>query len=321
MTRHSIFIALLAVAPLGAAEKSTPQALLQRAMKPPRLAYQGSMTITQWHGQTTKAENVQVHYYPPRYYRWEFLNPDGSSNRIVESDGTYEQVTLLRQKKILRGAAAQTCSKLMPMNKEWDLLLTNYTLGLAGLDTIAGRPAWALTLTPLVEGKPLQQVWVDKQTGVILAIKRFRPHGELATLSQYTRFDPAVPTVWTSGTNNEHLFTTTEHGYDPDFLTLDDLQKIAGDTPQVVRILPMGFEFESADFFTVKGIPVDHYRYTDGLNVVSIFETAKPVHFKNPTEAAQIVQVESNSRHYIVMGELPKETLQKISATLTDLKP
>ena len=63
----------------------------------------------------------------------------------------------------------------------------------------------------------------------------------------------------------------------PDFLSIDEMEKATGRETELPAELPGGFAFESADYFDVGKDMVRHLRFTDGLAVLSVFLTDKPV--------------------------------------------
>ena len=83
-----------------------------------------------------------------------------------------------------------------------------------------------------------------------------------------------------------------------------------------------GFIFESADFMHVKGGTVHQVRYTDGLCVLSLFETEKPT--RSPTRAKgdtldrngmlEFASWSQKGHHYTLMGDVSHDLLQDILA-------
>jgi outer membrane lipoprotein-sorting protein len=148
----AFILACLATTTLSAAQLSTPQPLelLDAALTAPEQSYRGRMMVTEWSGKTTRAEEVEVSYSPTNRYRWEFLAPDGSVNRVAISDGSNEQILLLRPGKTVTGEAVRSSTKLMFPEREKELLLKNYRLSISGPDMVAGRKAWVLDISPQI---------------------------------------------------------------------------------------------------------------------------------------------------------------------------
>jgi len=164
----SLLAAALAGAAVGAraAEVPSPEALLDAVLAAPAIPYQGRVMVTQWFGKQTRAEEIRVYVLPPDHVRREFLSPDGAVTRISVSDGDIENVRLVRSGKTVRGDAARSYDKVLPPEKERELLTANYKLSAGAGEKVAGRPTWKLTLEPKIPGKSWQTFWVDHETTV-----------------------------------------------------------------------------------------------------------------------------------------------------------
>lgn len=225
--------------------------------------------VTQWYGNQTRAEEMRVHFAPPASVRREFLNPDGTVARVSVSDGDTER--LVRGGKIVVGDAVRSYEKVMPPEREKELLLANYELTSSTADKIAGRPVWLLVLRPKISGKAWQSMTLDQETRVVLRVKRYLPKRPFASQASFTTFEPSKP-------QESSLFqledskapTISAHGMEPDFMTLEQLAQKTGRASRLPAELPGGFVFESADAFKVGKGSVAHARYTDGLTVLSL---------------------------------------------------
>ncbi len=328
-TRNSLLFAVLILLPT-AAWSATPDAadLLDAALNAPEHSYQGRLMVTQWSGKETRAEEVKVSYSPANRYRWEFLRPDGSVSRVAISDGSREQIQLLNEGKTLTGESERGATKLMFPEEEKGLLLKNYRLSVSGPEKIAGRPAWVLELDPMDAGKPHQQLWLDQETQIILAIKRYLPKKHFAALSRFTHFEtkPSLPeSLFALKADSAAVVDTT-----PDFLSIEELEKATGRRADLAEELPGGFVFESADFFEVGKDMVRHLRYTDGLAVVSIFLTDKPVQLPAPgankasplsppsslrlSSTGKVLAFKRHAQHYTLMSDVSRELLERIAS-------
>ena len=117
----------LAPAAFSAEGLPSPETLLDYSLAPPAVAFEGRMMVTHWYGKNhSEAEEVRISHTPPNLNRREFLAPDGTVTKIVVSDGDREEVHLVKQKKIIEGDAVKTFEKLMPPERERDLLLKNF---------------------------------------------------------------------------------------------------------------------------------------------------------------------------------------------------
>jgi outer membrane lipoprotein-sorting protein len=331
-----IFLGLTTILATSLLSFADPMAenLLKASLGPGHQAYQGHMTVTHWSDRGTRSEEFEILFVPPNRYRLEFYRPDGRVGRVVWSNGDQERVEFPNGKKVYLGKAVKSSSKLMEPDNEWQLLLTNYLITQTGSEPVAGRQTWILQLVPKSKGKPNQMLWIDKEKDMILKVKRFQPKTNFAVLSQFTqiemnpKFDPASFDLQPSTTR-----VKTQHGLDPDFLSIEDLKENTDMSAEPPSSLQQGFVFESGDFFTVRGKVVRHFRYTDGLTVLSLFETKKPVQFRekplasvapdapgpgvfHTTGPTHVVHWKSGGRHYTLMGDLSQQALQEISTSI-----
>ncbi|MBI3550764.1 MAG: hypothetical protein HY078_17140 [Elusimicrobia bacterium] len=334
----AVLLALAAPTPGRAAPAQAapdPVALLNEALSP-ETAYQAKMVVTHWFGRQTRTEEVRYTFDPPNHYRAEFLDPSGATERIVVSDGEQELIDFVKQHKVVRGDAVKSRQKLMSEDVERDLLFKNYRATLLGTDKVVGRVTWIVELLPIVPGKQHQRLFIDKETHVILDSKRYRPNGSFAVRSQFTQFDPIKDLP-------DEIFrtvpdTTTAEASGgisrPDYMTMAELERAGGKSLGLPRELPGGFEFESGDFFVVKGHTIRHLRYTDGLTILSLFQTDQPVrqpraaadsapptpkHLSGSTphsSAGRVLQWKGGAWHYTLMSDISQELITQIAGSL-----
>ncbi|MFA6029648.1 MAG: sigma-E factor regulatory protein RseB domain-containing protein [Elusimicrobiota bacterium] len=325
--------ALLCTAAGAATKAPEPQELLRRVAAGPTGAYEGRMEVIRWYGKKTRAEEARVYFDPPNRYRWEFLAPDGRPERLVVSDGSKEHVYLPREKRVLEGDAVKSSPKPSGPDEDIELLLRNYRVASLGEGTRAGRKVWGLEISPLAAGKPSQRMWIDQETSAVLESRLFREKGSFTVLSRLSHFTPR-PDI------DDELFTlsiptgsvVSEHGLDPDYLSLEELRRAAGGKVTFPRDLPAGFVFESADFFEVGRGTVRQARYTDGLAVVSVFQTARPVRLPKDailepagpmrpgelglTSSGRFMRFQRGRTFYTLIGDVSQDLLEQLAARL-----
>lgn len=323
-----LFAAFAAVAARAAAAPE-PVALLDATLAPPTVPYSGHVTVTQWFGRQTRSEEMRVYVRPPDDVRREFLAPDGRITKVSVSDGDEETVYLVRAGKTIRGDAVHSYEKVLPADVERQALLSNYELSVATADAVAGRPTWKLTMKPRLAGKAWQVLWVDQDTKVVLRSRRFIPKRASASRAQFDVFEPRKP-------QPDSLFAVSAattgvieaRSLAPDFMTLEQVNQVTGSDSRLPASLPGGFVFESADVLPVHGRRVVHARYTDGLIVLSLFQTdrkvkipkggvirAAGVHLPGAlraSSAGKLIQWGSGRHWHTLMGDVPRELVAEI---------
>jgi outer membrane lipoprotein-sorting protein len=345
LTRNSLRFLILALLAHSAAAAwavaapapPDPLYLLGEALSAPDRPYHGHLTVTEWSGRQTHAEEVEVYYSPTNRYRWEFLAPDGSASRVAVSDGAHETILLVRPGKTVTGDAVRSSTKLMMPGREKELLLRNYQVFRTGPDMVAGRKAWVLDLRPLVTGKPHQQLWIDTESHIILSIKRYLPKKRFAALSRFTRFDLKTPLPDSLFSLQVDSAAPVTQDLTPDFLSIDELEKATGREIELPVDLPGGFVFESADYFDVGKDVVRHLRFTDGLALLSVFLTDKPVRLPpggaiqlnaeiSPpgslrlSSTGKVFSFHRGRQYYTLMSDVSRELLEHIAAKVAPPK-
>ncbi len=307
-----------------------PETLLQLAVDAPDVAYAGTVTVVAYAGGKAHAHEARVSHAPDNRYRWEFLSPNGKVDRVVVSDGASEEVRFAGRRGPLVGNAVRSALKRLEPAREVELLLRNYALESSGPETVAGRPAWLLRVTPRAPGKPRQDLWFDRDTGVILQSRRYHPEGTRAVVSRFIRFDPkaAAPDADYALSSSSAL----RHDLDPQFLGLEDALRDTPPGPRPPAELTGGFVFESADRFPVRGRTVAHVRWTDGLVSLSLFLTDRPVRPPAATAAApiepdhllesepgpgRVLSWKQGKRYYTLVADLSAGQLDALRKALT----
>lgn len=258
-------------------------AVIKKALDGPNVPYAGEVTITHWSGRAAHAEEARVYVAGPDRYRYEFLTPSGDVARVVLGTGGFEYVLIPEHGKILHGHAAHGTGTRQSSDKTFALLSANYRASPPEEDEVAGRDVLMVELTPTADGKPRERLWLDPQTGVVLALRRYGPKTTDAAALRFVRFEPNAE----FDSDFFDIDTTTEsvvkdHGLRGTNKTLEELAQGGGLYP---ASLPFGFVFMGGGRFRVQGETVTQLTYSDGLTVVSIFETPLPVRAGAPPES------------------------------------
>lgn len=319
---------------VAAAAQTAPSVdqLLDATLEAPSTPYQGRVLVTQWFGKQTRAEEMRVYVSPPDKIRREYMSPDGGVSRVSVSDGTNESVRLVRSGKIIIGNSVGSDEKVLPPDQERAALLANYDVQTSTGENVAGRPTWKLSMKPKFAGKSWQTLWMDRQTKVVLRTKRFIPHRQYANSAQFASFEPNKSTDPSLFEVEHSTFGVIEARHlAPKFMTLEELHKTTGEELRLPDHLPGGFVFESADVFPIGKNQVRHARYTDGLTVISIFETDRPVKLPasgtiplgkgglplpgplRSSSAGKVTQWRSHGRYYTLVGDVARELLFAIA--------
>jgi outer membrane lipoprotein-sorting protein len=256
----------------------SPQTLYQASLlADARYSYEGRQVTTYW--RTGRTVAVEVTHQAPDWVRMDYLSPTRLSGIVVLNDGrrqwVYDPITkTLRHHELpVRSASSQNATRA------YQLLKRNYLLSLPLAKTVAGRNAYVLDFRRKASGVSAERLWIDSATGLLLRTERYGESGAPTVTVAYTaiNYHPAL----TAGT-----FTVPGMRGEPGILirpeaaTKEQAIPLAAvgaqlgshaEAPQVVA----GYKLVGAGTTAVSGRPVLHLRYSDGLNMVSVFERLK----------------------------------------------
>jgi outer membrane lipoprotein-sorting protein len=334
--RAVLFLALFCAALLPfprSVQSASPnaEALIAMAFNNPTQAYQGQMLVSYWTETGSKAEDVKIYFIPPNKYRFEFLRPNGTVDRVVLSDGARQNVQQLDKNSHQNLGTTSSASLLTP-EEEKKLLLSNYKASVKESEKLLGRPTWTVELIPLVAGKPYQLVRIDQATHVMLESKRYIPEGKTGSITRFTHFEPGSSLPRDSFLPDIQLDQSTKK----DGIETSTQELSALPTNEETSFSPAklygGFCLEGSDQFDVNGKLVKHSRYTDGLFPISLFQTPLPVkaptsekkqliEWSRPlqmgtTNTGNIYQWKKDEEYFTLIGDAQPSFLQEIARNL-----
>lgn len=143
------------------------------------------------------------------------------------------------------------------------LLLRNHDLVAGGEATVAGRPTQVYLIRPKRPGNPDKQIWLDRETGLLLKSVRHNWEGRQTAQSEFEdiRIGRNLPEA------KEQCAATPRPQPRPPARKL-------GFTPVQPTWLPAGYEYQGQASFIARERPTAHLRYSNGLNTISLFEQA-----------------------------------------------
>jgi outer membrane lipoprotein-sorting protein len=187
-----------------------------------------------------------------------------------------------------------------------DLLLENYTVRKLRVEQVAGRKAFVLSVEPKHAGNPRKVVWIDSATGLALRTQLFDSNGDLSEESAFQEID--FHPIFAPG-----LFEVTgapptpspPPPAEPDF------------TLRRPEYVPPGYLLVSTATWRERGGRImAHFRYTDGLNTLSLFERrADSESRRGPGWGGRVSGVAGDMR-FSLIGDIRLEELQKMAESI-----
>ena len=233
--------------------------------------YKGRQITTYWH--TGRAMEVLVFHRPGDDRRIQYLNPEIERGRLLVSDGTQQweydpHLKVLRHRHLSPGA--QDDDDLL----SYTLLRANYLLAVDPKPrTIADRKTYLVTVKR-PQGQTLaRRFWIDSGSGLILKREIYGEDGKLAVTVGFSdiTYHTALPS---SLFNLSPLAKTVRVAELPTAETAVSLStlrtQLAGNASAPASL--SGYRLVGATTTKIGERPILHLRYSDGLNLVSLFE-------------------------------------------------
>ncbi|MDE2290471.1 MAG: hypothetical protein KGL53_00195, partial [Elusimicrobia bacterium] len=288
----SLLLALalaLPAAPARALDGDGALSLLRETLDPPPASYSGQLTVTTREGGRESTRWITVEYAPPSSYRREVLDRYGSPELITVSDGRTQWVYDRRSGRAWRGVPAGDDAGLSDPDEELDLLTDNYDVRRAATDTVAGLPCQELVVAPKRGGPPVQRLCVDGEDGLVLRRVVYDADGKESTRVRFERVDthPSLrpedfrlrPPAGTRVLRRRPA---------PDALELGEAARMTAMTPRPAAWVPPGYVFESVSLLPYRGATILHFRWSDGVDALSLFQAPPRARVRPPAGARPV---------------------------------
>ena len=269
---RALLLLLLSAPGFGAAPAlPEPLELLRRAAQPEVTTYQGTLRVETMSPGKMVVRTVKLLYQAPGSYRREVLDESGQVVSLAVCDGEREWVYDPRRNKVFEGEAVEAALKQLDLDDELELIESNYSLSVATAAAVAGRSCWRLDLRSKADQRLRRRLWIDRRTALILASANFGPDESLLSSSRFEKLSLA------RRQRKSFSFVAPPGAavvkrLEPDFLALDEVKGAFGLEPKTPSWLPAGFVFESLDVIKRGAGSIIHYRFSDGVNALSLFQ-------------------------------------------------
>ncbi len=199
------------------------------------------------------------------------------------------------------------------------LIRRNYTPLVEGEDRIAGRPVWTLRLKPSRKQFPWKQLWIDKQTGAVLASRDWTGRNQIrdskgASATLYNpiqlagdKLDKGAPALRGSRSGRA---------------ALPNASRVLGREVPIPRYVPACFELASVEVDKTDGDV--QLVYSDGLYVFSLFvgpgvgRAARTMSPNRPYDWGDGLALLTRSKEtsVLIVADMPVEEIQKVAGSI-----
>lgn len=257
-----------------------------------QVSFKATQTVILWHPTGSNACITNVMHKAPNLTRTEYL-PSAtamSGYRIVISDGqsTWHYEPSLgvvfhmpgpgsrpdrqQERGTPAGAVAAAGGRTKPAIDTISLIEANYEVSLVRTESLVGRKAHVISVSPHHAGSPSRKMWIDIELPFILRTEKYGPNGLLSSLSFYNHieFSPVISDDAFKIQVLPGVAIVTLPGVE-DLVTLEELKGKAGFAVTMPAFVPGGYVFEGGALSPRGNLQVAHLRFTDGLNTISYF--------------------------------------------------
>ena len=323
----------------------TAAALYQRSLQADDLfSYRGRQITTYW--RTGHSVAVLVAHRAPALRRIDYLAPDAQRGRSLVTDERQEWQFDPRDNRLLHRLRAADADAVEDAAQSYDLLRTNYILQvLPQTKTVADRKTYIVTMTRKDNRSLARKLWIDAATGLVLKRENYREDGKLVLTVADTDISFHAPLPrglfdLSALTRRAGVHLVEEKTSGEKALPLNTVRGQWGGVAVAPPLLA-GYRLVSAGLSSEGAKPVLHLRYSDGLNLVSLFEllrtqTKKPTRVPGSLRVVQIGRSEGHvsrrssltafnwdkgALNLTLMGEIAEPTLQTLAVAAEQSKP
>lgn len=256
----------------AAVKAPTAESLFVRVLQADDLfPYKGRQITTYW--RTGRTVEVLVFHRPQDDQRIQFLNPEAARGRLLVSDGVqqweYEpHQKLLRHRRLSPGALDD--DDLL----SYTLLRVNYLLAVDPHPRMVADRKTYLVTVKRPQGQTLaRRFWIDSGSGLILKREIYGESGKLVVTVAFSdiTYHPVLPASLFNLSALAGTVRVTELPTSETAVSLKTLpSQLAGKASAPASLA--GYRLVGATTTKIGLRPVLHLRYSDGLNLVSVFE-------------------------------------------------
>lgn len=321
--------------PAGAGSRSDadPALLSQVLAAPATVSYSGVVETVRMESRATVTSAYRIEHRAPDLTRRTYSSPPRflGDSEIVKGnlkfsiDAKNRRVVVTRSDPTLMAGSA--------LRDREALIRANYRTAWRGNGTFGGRPTIDALLINKHTNRPTMFVRVDRETKIVLDKQEFAAGGGMIgeTRLDHVRYAPVSPTVFDLPKGYAVVQPQRVHG------SSNDPDRVVRNAGFVARkpALPDGFSPLDGDLVELRGIRTVALLYSDGIQTVSLFETATavtpdmvPFHPDalnvggRPAQYAEdgtvaLLTWNDGTLYYTLVGELGKAELQHIATTIT----
>ncbi len=284
----------------------TAEAIFVSVLHSEEYAYKGKQVTTSW--RSGMANEVEVFHLPAEYGRLQYLDPVAQRGRLLVSDGHQEwqydpHSHTLRHRRLTPGALDDDDYL------SYTLLRANYVLSVSPRPvTWAERKAYLVSIKRPGSLSLARRLWVDAGSGLILKREHYGEDGRLAITVAFTeiayhpKISPALFDLASLGHKKGMKVVELPSPWEAPVALSAAGQQFGGRAQAWPQLA--GYRLIGATKTVVSGRPLLHLRYSDGLNLVSLFEQQRTQTRRPTAVPGRLIRLGTTPTHLMQHGAL-----------------
>jgi len=256
------------------ASSAPPRAMdvLRMSLAPSAKSYEGLVELSSSPAGGGRPRRMRVFFQGPGRARREILDDSGRPSRVIVSDGTAEWIYDRVLNRVWEEEPGRLSGKRPAPEEELARLAANYEVTLSTAGRVARRAVWLLELRSRLDHSLRRRLWVDRQWGLCLRSQSLLPDGTLLAETRFKRVAFANPLDPALFAFSAPPGAALSRRLEPDPVKLEQARQASGLSPALPRWLPAGFVFESVEVLSRGKKKLLHYRFSDGVDALSLFQ-------------------------------------------------
>ena len=281
-----------------------------------KLTYQGDFVFT-------RGNNMDVmrllHKSDAEGEHEKIISLTGPAREIIRNNQTVIGIFPDTQQVMIEQSRTQNFAASLPEHIE--VMTDFYNYFTTGTDRIAGRDTWVVSVTPVDEFRYGYQLWIDKETNLMLKSELQDESGaplEVIMFTQLQMRDSLADELFSPTISGEG-YTRYEYTEQNKNQAQTVSSVITGTGQWQVTWLPDGFTLSNYNekSTAVAGDFLEHMIYSDGVSMVSIFieklGAEAPISMGSHKVGGVNVYAKSMGEYQITaVGEVPQATVTRI---------
>lgn len=279
-------------------------------------SYRGRQITTYWRSGHTEA--VVISHRAPDLRRIDYLAPYDERGRSVVTSRSERWQYDPRSRQLLHRRLARNAQAVADAAQSYDLLRSNYVLEVEPKPRmLADRKAFVLAITRKPSHTLARKLWIDASTGLVLKREYYREDGKAALTIAFSDINYHAPLPLSlfdlaALAKRPGVKTVNEPSSSETSLPLGTVHSQLGGAALAPQSLN-GYRLVSAALTENRGTPILHLRYSDGLNLVSLFEQRRtqprrPTHVPATMRKTRIGRRDGHVEHQASLTALNWDT-------------